>query len=51
MSYTKNKKNAKTKSLSKFIKFDFNDIKQPIIKISFRYTKNMGIGGRMGFNN
>lgn len=39
LSYIKNKKNAKTKASSEFIKFDFNDINQQIIKTDIENGK------------
>lgn len=41
LSYIKNKKNAKTKALSEFIKFDFNDINQQIIKTDIEISSNI----------
>ncbi len=41
LSYIKNKKNAKTKASSEFIKFDFNDINQQIIKTDIEISSNI----------
>ena len=41
LSYIKNKKNAKTKLPSEFIKFDPNDIKQQIIKTYIEISENI----------
>ena len=41
MSYIKNKKNAKIKASSEFIKFDFNDINQQIIKTDIEISSNI----------
>jgi len=41
LSYIKKKKNAKSKASSEFIKFDFNDIKQKIIKTDIEISDNI----------
>lgn len=41
LSYIKNKKNAKTKASSEFIKFDFNDINQEIMKTDIEISGNI----------
>lgn len=41
LSYIKNKKNAKTKASSEFIKFDSNDIKTQIIKTDIEISGNI----------
>lgn len=41
LSYIKNKKNAKTKASSEFIKFDSNDIKTQIIKTDIEISNNI----------
>ena len=41
LSYIKNKKNAKTKASSEFIKFDPNDINQQIIKKDIEISENI----------
>lgn len=41
LSYIKNKKNAKTKASSEFIKFDSNDINQQIIKTDIEISGNI----------
>ena len=41
MSYIKNKKNAKIKASSEFIKFDSNDIKTQIIKADIEISDSI----------